>query len=109
MNFNSSFAYVGFLTRHIIVKKTTYILPIITFLITLIVGIIVGCVVNQKSQFLIISYVMIIFNLLMTTIFASLKALNVFKDFSEDGIDILVISKPISRKNIVWSKIFFSF
>ncbi|UIU15164.1 ABC transporter permease [Ureaplasma urealyticum] len=107
MNFNSSFAYVGFLTRHIIVKKTTYILPIITFLITLIVGIIVGCVVNQKSQFLIISYVMIIFNLLMTTIFASLKALNVFKDFSEDGIDILVISKPISRKNIVWSKIFF--
>ena len=107
INLNSSLAYIGFLTRLIIVKKTTYLLPIITLLITLIIGIVVGCVVKQKTQFLIISYVMIMFNLLMTTIFASLKALNIFKDFSEDGIDILVISKPISRKNIVWSKIFF--
>lgn len=107
INLNSSLAYIGFLIRLIIVKKTTYLLPIITLLITLIIGIVVGCVVKQKTQFLIISYVMIMFNLLMTTIFASLKALNIFKDFSEDGIDILVISKPISRKNIVWSKIFF--
>lgn len=44
-------------------------------------------------------------------LFTAVLAINVFKDSNEEGTELIIISKPISRQKIVWTKflIFFTF
>lgn len=39
-------------------------------------------------------------------LFTAVLAINIFKDSNEEGTELIVISKPISRKTIVWTKFF---
>ncbi|SYV97171.1 Uncharacterised protein, partial [Mycoplasmopsis edwardii] len=47
-------------------------------------------------------YVFIFIEALLTVLFASIKSINIYKDFEEEGIELLTLSKPISRKKIIW-------
>ncbi|WP_038079544.1 TroA family protein [Ureaplasma canigenitalium] len=107
----TSFLYSKFLAILVFKKKSTIIIPIIAFLITIILTII-GNVVGVRNQtdpntFLIISYINLAINLLLAVIFANIKALNLFKDLAKEGMDILIFSKSISRKNVILTKLGF--
>lgn len=113
-SFSSSFAYSKFLAQIIFKKKSTIVIPIIAFLLTIILTIIAHFVGVQNrtepSVFLIISYIVLFINLFITVIFASIKSLNLFKDLAKEGMDILIFSKTITRKNVITTKLgFFAF
>lgn len=103
----SSLLYSNFLTRILMKKKSSYVTSIIIFIITMILTIIAHFISKKESDFLIISYVTLTINLITTVVFASIKALHIFKDSSKEGIDILVFSKSISRKNVIVTKLLF--
>ncbi|WP_406616797.1 ABC transporter permease [Mycoplasmopsis adleri] len=42
---------------------------------------------------------------LLSIFYGSLKATNIFKDLDNEGIELLIYSKPISRNEIIWGKI----
>ncbi|MCV3728227.1 ABC transporter permease [Ureaplasma miroungigenitalium] len=105
--FKKSYSYSSFLGHLIFKKVSTWCFVLILFLIMIPFTLIARFVATDLNQFLIISYVYIFINLLLTVIFSVIKALNLFKDLSRNGIDILVFSKSISRKNIILTKIGF--
>ncbi|MCV3753964.1 hypothetical protein [Ureaplasma zalophigenitalium] len=105
--FKKSYSYSSFLGHLILKKVSTWCFVLILFLIMIPFTLIARFVANDLNQFLIISYVYIFINLLLTVIFSVIKSLNIFKDLSRNGIDILVFSKSISRKNIILTKIGF--
>nr|WP_318033854.1 ABC transporter permease subunit [Mycoplasmopsis bovis] len=43
--------------------------------------------------------------LLQRLFFHQLKALNIFKDFDSEGLEIITLSKPISRNNLILGKL----
>lgn len=58
---------------------------------------------NQLSYILVVSISATIM-LLTNLIYGGLKALNIFKDTQDDGLEILILSKPISRLSILTAK-----
>ncbi len=51
------------------------------------------------------AYIFIFTNATATVIFSSIKALNIFKDFDSEGLEIITLSKPISRNNLILGKL----
>ncbi|WP_027121189.1 ABC transporter permease [Mycoplasma leonicaptivi] len=96
--------YILFLHKILIKKANTFIIPLLWFIISIISGITLSQInlANQQKTFIVYVYVFI--ELLVTILFASLKSLNLFKDLEEEGIELLTLSKPISRKNILIAK-----
>ncbi|MCV3743839.1 ABC transporter permease [Ureaplasma sp. ES3154-GEN] len=105
--FKKSYSYSSFLGHLIFKKVSTWSFVLILFLLMIPFTLIARFVAQDLKQFLIISYVYIFVNLLLTVILSVIKSLNLFKDLSRTGIDILVYSKSISRNNIILTKIGF--
>ncbi|QJR44198.1 ABC transporter permease [Mycoplasma miroungirhinis] len=106
----SSFKYSQFAFKTVFKKKSSIILPILTLIISFILGLIFKFAISEKYLFL--SYYLYIFAILIETVlFASIKALNIFKDFEQEGLELLTLSKPISRNNVIlgklWTLIYF--
>lgn len=107
---NSSYLYSKFLAKIIFKKNSSIVLPVVLMGLIIILTLIARFVSKDLSTFLIISYVNIFITLFLSVIFASIKALNIFKDLAKEGIDILVFSKSISRQNVIITKLgFFCF
>lgn len=104
---NSSYLYSKFLAKIIFKKVSSIVLPIVLVGLVIILTLIARFVSKELNTFLIISYVNIFITLFLSVIFASIKALNIFKDLAKEGIDILVFSKSISRQNVIITKLSF--
>lgn len=115
----SLFNYVKFTFKNVIKKKSSILFPTIVLVVSICVGIVLTSVIPFKYLDL-ISFLYTILLIIMTIIFSSIKALNLFKDLEVEGIEILSLSKPISRRslvigklisfsllNLIWSCVFF--
>ncbi|MBN4084697.1 ABC transporter permease [Mycoplasma sp. CSL10166] len=70
----------------------------------LIITIVFSQINLDNNKINIIFYITIAIQLIFTIFFSSLKSINIFKDLSEDGLELLTFSKPLSRKNIIFGK-----
>lgn len=107
-------AYFIFTAKYIMKKKSTIISPILSFIVVLIISLIPLFVLKtnnpegQKEAFLQIFLPIIsLFLISLSSIFSTTKALNLFKDISNEGMEILIVSKPIKRSQIIFVR--FSF
>ncbi|WBP84324.1 ABC transporter permease [Mycoplasmopsis edwardii] len=98
------FNYVFFIHKLILKKKNTIIIPILWFVVSIILAITLGVINLEEKVKPLVFYVFIFIEALLTVLFASIKSINIYKDFEEEGIELLTLSKPISRKKIIWGK-----
>lgn len=97
-------SYVYFLHKIILKKKSSYVLPIVFFALAIIFSITLS-VVQIPDRFKNFTIYAIIFaEMILTIFYASLKALNVYKDLEEEGLELLTYSKPINRRDIFIAK-----
>lgn len=94
-----------FIQRLIVKKKNTYVIPIIWLIISIILSIILSTLEINENVKALIFYVVIFVEMLLTILYSSIKTLNIYRDLEEEGIEILLLSKPISRKKIFLSKL----
>ncbi|MGL5732913.1 MAG: hypothetical protein ACRCXE_02505, partial [Metamycoplasmataceae bacterium] len=107
-NIKPVFAYLIFTAKYIFKKKSTFLIPIASFILVLLLALFpsffltAGDPINQNSTlsdaFISLVTVGIIAS---SSIFATIKALNLFKDISQEGMEILIVSKPIKRSQII--------
>lgn len=101
------YVYCAFLHKLLFKKVNSIVIPLFVFSVSLIAGIVIW---NQNIKNIkninstTIIYAFLFLELLFTTLYASIKALNLFKEQESDALDILVFSKPISRKKMFISK-----
>ncbi|MBN4083385.1 ABC transporter permease [Mycoplasma sp. CSL10137] len=100
----SAFKYSKFAFNTVFKKKSSIIIPSLTLIVSFIIGFVFKFVISEK--YLPLSSHLYIFGILITTVlFASIKSLNIFKDFEEEGLELVGLSKPISRNNFVLGKL----
>ncbi|MBN4084313.1 ABC transporter permease [Mycoplasma sp. CSL10166] len=100
----SAFKYSKFAFNTVFKKKSSIIIPSLTLMVSFIIGFVFKFVISEKH--LPLSSHLYIFGILITTVlFASIKSLNIFKDFEEEGLELVGLSKPISRNNFVLGKL----
>ncbi|MBN3534486.1 ABC transporter permease [Mycoplasma procyoni] len=98
-------SYFIFLNHLLWKKKSTIFIPLINLLIIIPILIINFSLQQSFESFISIFYVNILINGVLSSIFGSLKGLNIFKDLQGEGIEIIVFSKSITRKQIVTTKL----
>ena len=107
-NIKPILAYSVFTAKYIIKKKSTILMPIGSFILVLLLSIIpvfLGDVLVHTIFLLVISSITIS----VTAVFATIKALNLFKDISGEGMEIIIVSKPIRRSQIIFVRFVFFF
>ncbi|MGC7160113.1 ABC transporter permease [Metamycoplasma hominis] len=97
--------YHNFLFKVTAKKKSTIIIPIILLLCSLILCFVFVGTKPAPRYFNVIIFAYTLVAILFTVLYGSLKSLNIFKDLEQDGIELIIFSKPISRKAIIWGKI----
>lgn len=95
-------AYFSFTTKYIFKKKSTIIFPIISFILIIGILILIKFMGIEQNFFSIFWTVVLSITIIMSSFFATIKALNLFKDISNEGIEILIVSKPIERWQIIF-------
>ena len=101
-------AYFSFTTKYMIKKKSTIFLPILSFIFVFIVAMMPTFFLLEsdsvQTQTMLTSIFMLTTSLIsisLISLFATIKALNLFKDISSEGMEILIVSKPIKRSQII--------
>ncbi|NQZ29512.1 MAG: ABC transporter permease [Mycoplasmatales bacterium] len=91
-------------------KISTYIVPI-AFAISFFLVIGIPILIAQKegvTESMVglgqLDPLMLMLPFIVTAIFVAIKALNIFKDSEEDGTELLIVSKPITRFKVVLGK-----
>ncbi|WP_036463914.1 ABC transporter permease [Mycoplasmopsis sturni] len=97
------FWYSQSFTKLLFKKKTTILFPIFFLFVGLLMMALTFVLKNKLSYILVVSISAAIM-LLTNLIYGGLKALNIFKDTQDDGLEILILSKPISRLSILTAK-----
>ncbi|ENY69301.1 ABC transporter, permease protein [Metamycoplasma auris 15026] len=85
-------------------RKNSIILPSLVLIASFIIGFLFKFVVPEIYKEL-SSFLYILGLMITTVIFASIKSLNIFKDMEKEGIELLGLSKPITRKNLILGKL----
>lgn len=100
----SAFKYSKFAFNTVFKKKSSIIIPAITLIMSFVLGLVFKFAISEK--YLTLSSYLFVFALLITTVlFSSIKALNIFKDFEQEGLELVSLAKPISRNSLVWGKL----
>ncbi|WP_051617778.1 ABC transporter permease [Mycoplasmopsis iners] len=100
---NSIRNYLNFLNINIFAKKITWITWLTFLALNLIINITIGIINPQVDKNLII-FIIAFVQILFSIFFSSFIYINIFKELEEEGIEILSLSKPISRKHIYIAK-----
>ncbi|MGL5590967.1 MAG: hypothetical protein ACRDCH_02760 [Metamycoplasmataceae bacterium] len=107
-NIKPLLAYFAFTAKYIIKKKSTIIAPLISFVMIMLVALFPKFILTPNdpaiqsdllSQSLI--SMVTIGVIASSSVFSTIKALNLFKDISSEGMEILIVSKPIKRSQII--------
>ncbi|AMD81115.1 putative ABC transporter protein [Mycoplasmopsis canis PG 14] len=96
--------YVSFIHKVTLKKKNTVIIPVIWMVVSIIITFALFSFNFDDKAKTLIFYIVVFVELLLTALFSSIKSINIFKDLEEEGIELLTLSKPISRRKIVWGK-----
>ena len=102
----SMFSYFEFLTKYLLKKKSTWLAPIIFGVVFILISVIIGNFTGQtQSTNLNMFRTMTgMFAVVFFALFGMNKGINLFRDPSEEGIELLVVSKPLERWQIILVK-----
>ncbi|WP_245391249.1 ABC transporter permease [Metamycoplasma canadense] len=100
----TAFKYSQFAFNILLKKKSSIIMPILVLCFSLIIGFVFKFGISNKYLSL-ASYLYTFAVIIATILFASIKALNIFKDFEQEGIELISLAKPISRNKLVLGKL----
>ncbi|WP_434343520.1 ABC transporter permease [Mycoplasma sp. 06067-C1-B144P-99-0482-3] len=100
----NAFKYSQFAFYTILKKKSSTLLPAFTLISSLIIGIILKFVVNNKYVEL-LSFLYVFILVTLTVVFSCIKALNIFKDLEQEGLEIISLSKPLTRESLIIGKL----
>ncbi len=102
-------AYFSFTTKYMIKKKSTIFIPILSFIFVLIFSMMPIFFLSSSDSLQTITmftsifiFTTLLISISTTSLFATIKALNLFKDISREGMEILIVSKPIKRSQIIF-------
>ncbi|VEU70780.1 ABC transporter permease [Mycoplasmopsis glycophila] len=98
--------YLNFLKVVVFSKKITWILLILFIALNIIVDIVLAVLQINMNKNMVI-FIMAFVQILFTIFYSSLIYVNIFKELEEEGLEILTLSKPLSRKNIYIAKTIF--
>ncbi|MDK2819517.1 MAG: ABC transporter permease, partial [Mycoplasmataceae bacterium] len=107
--FQPIIAYFLFTFKYILKKKSTILMPIFSFILILAVTIVPNFISDFPPELFKVVFLTMISSLsiVLISVFSSIKALNLFKDISNEGMEILIISKPIERWQIIFVRFTF--
>lgn len=98
-------SYICFLFKTILMKKSFYFTFLITFLMEILILYILPFIVKQKILDLIGNpFILTIFTFSLVII-STMLSIMIFKTSIDDGTEILLLSKPITRSFALWSKL----
>lgn len=103
LGFKPIISYLYFLFVFLIKKKGTWIIPLISFLLILIFSLIPSFMGEVGINNLML-YFSIVISLFFSISFVVVKVINIFKDGQDEGIEIIIVSKPIERWQIIIAK-----
>ncbi|MGL5617953.1 MAG: hypothetical protein ACRCWU_02805 [Metamycoplasmataceae bacterium] len=113
-NIKPILAYFAFTTKYIMKKKSTMIAPLISFLMIMLISLFPKFILNPGDPIIqndVLSQALIsmitIGIIASSAVFSTIKALNLFKDISNEGMEILIVSKPIKRSQIILVRFLF--
>lgn len=120
--FKPIWSYCYFLFKFLIKKKTTFILPILSFFMVLIISLVPYIIYSSLSNdeknnplfsFAYASDKILISSSIIATLFSITflisKSINIFKDCENEGVELIIVSKPIERWQILITKFSFVF
>lgn len=98
--------YFRFSTLYVLKKKSTWLAPAIFSLIFIIIAAIIGNLTGepQATNLRMFMSISALFSIVFFAIVGIVKALNIFQDPAAEGIEILIVSKPIERWQVVLVK-----
>ena len=104
----SMIVYFRFLWLYVLKKKSTWLAPIIFAGLFIFISIIIANFTgeSQSTNLRMFMTITSMFSIIFFSVIGMVKGLNIFQDPSEDGIEILIVSKPIERWQIVFVKFF---
>ena len=104
----SMIVYFRFLWLYVLKKKSTWLAPLIFAGLFIFISIIIANFTgeSQSTNLRMFTTITSMFSIIFFSVIGMIKGLNIFQDPSEDGIEILIVSKPIERWQIVFVKFF---
>lgn len=102
-------SYSYYLTARIFKMPSTYIFLAATFVAILLIAAL-PVFFNAQQQILMIpmmTTMLSLFGIILAGTFGIAKSLSIFADFESDGTELLIIAKPITRKQVLLTKFVF--
>ena len=105
-DFKSMFSYFEFMAKYLLKKKSTWLAPLIFGLFFIAISAIIGNISGQTQATKLRMFQTItgLFSIVFFSIFGMIKGINLFRDPSGEGIELLVVSKPLERWHIILVK-----
>lgn len=104
-------SYTYYIFLRIIKNKSTWILLIISFIISLVLGF-APILISTKAQEIkmglsILGTIGPMVITIFSMVFGVIKSLNIFSDSQSDGTELLIVSKPITRTQLIITRFIF--
>ena len=105
-DFKSMLSYFEFMAKYLLKKKSTWLSPLIFGLFFIAISAIIGNISGQTQATKLRMFQSItgLFSIVFFSIFGMIKGINLFRDPSGEGIELLVVSKPLERWHIIMVK-----
>lgn len=104
-------SYTYYIFLRLIKNKSTWILLIISFIVSMLLGILPILISKVPSEIALGLSVMGTVGPMIITIFSMvfgvIKSLNIFSDSQSDGTELLIVSKPITRTQLIITRFIF--
>lgn len=110
VSFRPFISYTFYLFMRVIKNKSTWVLAIIAFAVTLFIAMVPVFGTDDATKIQILramNVVGAIVIIILSMVFGTIKALNIFTDSQNDGTELIIVSKPISRTQILVTRYVF--
>ncbi|WP_027334083.1 ABC transporter permease [Mycoplasma elephantis] len=102
---NKNINLISFFYKFLFLKKNTIIIPLSIIILNLSL-LSIFYFIKIEGRFLpVITYSLIFLELIITIVYSGIKNLNLYNDLENEGLEIIIFSKPIKRNNIILAKI----
>ncbi|MBZ4212932.1 ABC transporter permease [Mycoplasma sp. U97] len=100
----TAFKYSSFAFNTVLKKKSSILMPMIVLFISILFKLITIFFIQNKYVDLAV-YLYTFTIIVVTVLYASIKSLNIFRDFEHEGMELISIAKPITRNKLVFGKL----
>ena len=101
-SFSTTKSYFKFNFKYLLKRKSTWLSPLIFFVFFLLMSTFLRVVFGAKNNTLAMLQTMVsLFSIIFFAVIGITKGINLFREPSTEGVEILIVSKPLTRKQIL--------